>query len=396
MLSDGFQSIMAKGQEIWDWLSGKLGPFYDEHIAPIVATVSGAWDGLKGAFTGFLSTIWDSLQAFPDTLTTVVDLFRGTGPFEGMSIGDRLDFVMDALPSPLSYIVDLFRGEGMFAPGLTIGDRFNLFLDDLPFPFSYIVDLFRGEGAFAGFSLKDRVFLALDKLPAPFGIVVDFFQGEGAFAGMSLKDRLNLVIPDLPAPFGTVVDFMLGNPPFENMSIKERFNFALDNLPEPFKSIIDWVKGDLSFSDMITNTTTALNDMAESFLGGLWDKLPDWLKDFINWMKEGVMGAVGGAGETVGGWWDAAKGAVGYQHGGIASGPMSGYPVMLHGTEAIVPLGGGRGRGSGLGNNFNMTFNLSGMTDRTDKRALAREISSLIQSEMSRSVGGSTMRGARA
>jgi len=358
MLSDGFQSIMTKGQEIWDWLSGKLGPFYDENIAPIVATVSGAWEGLKGAFTGFLSTIWDSLQAFPDTLTTVVDLFRGTGPFEGMSIGDRLDFALDALPAP----------------------------------FSYIVDLFRGEGVFAGFSLKDRVSLVLDKLPAPFAIVVDFFQGEGAFAGMSLTDRLNLVIPDLPAPFGTVVDFMLGNPPFENMSIKERFNFALDNLPEPFKSIIDWVKGDLSFSDMITNTTTALNDMAESFLGGLWDKLPDWLKDFITWMKDGVMAA----GETVSGWWDSATDAVGFQHGGIASGPMSGYPVMLHGTEAIVPLNGGRGKGGGLGNNFNMTFNMSGMTDRTDKRALAREISSLIQSEMARSVGGSTMRGARA
>lgn len=28
----------------------------------------------------------------------------------------------------------------------------------------------------------------------------------------------------------------------------------------------------------------------------------------------------------------------GYQHGGIASGPASGYPVTLHGTEAILPL----------------------------------------------------------
>jgi hypothetical protein len=28
----------------------------------------------------------------------------------------------------------------------------------------------------------------------------------------------------------------------------------------------------------------------------------------------------------------------GYAEGGIASGPTSGYPVMLHGTEAIIPL----------------------------------------------------------
>jgi hypothetical protein len=31
-----------------------------------------------------------------------------------------------------------------------------------------------------------------------------------------------------------------------------------------------------------------------------------------------------------------------YATGGIASGPASGYPVMLHGTEAVIPLSGGR------------------------------------------------------
>lgn len=33
--------------------------------------------------------------------------------------------------------------------------------------------------------------------------------------------------------------------------------------------------------------------------------------------------------------------AAGYQYGGIASGPEAGYPVRLHGTEAILPLGRG-------------------------------------------------------
>jgi len=31
-----------------------------------------------------------------------------------------------------------------------------------------------------------------------------------------------------------------------------------------------------------------------------------------------------------------------YAEGGIATGPQSGYPVTLHGTEAVVPLSGGR------------------------------------------------------
>ena len=256
-------------------------------------------------------------------------------------------------------------------------------------------------------SLKDRILLKLDALPAPFSIIVDFFQGEGPFEDMSLKDRLNLVIPDLPAPFGTVVDFFLGNAPFENMSLKERVNFALDNLPEPFKSIIDWVKGDLSFGDMITNTLTALNDMAERFLGALWDKLPGWLQDFINWVVEGAGEVIGGAKDVAGGAWDKAKGVgswaksgLGFQHGGIAEGPLSGHMEMLHGTEAVVPLGAGKSipvelMGDNLsgGQTFNMSFNLSGMTDRTDKRDFARQVSDIIQQELRRTVGAGTTRG---
>jgi hypothetical protein len=38
---------------------------------------------------------------------------------------------------------------------------------------------------------------------------------------------------------------------------------------------------------------------------------------------------------------DKSYEVLGYADGGIASGPMSGYPVMLHGTEAIIPLNSG-------------------------------------------------------
>jgi hypothetical protein len=37
-----------------------------------------------------------------------------------------------------------------------------------------------------------------------------------------------------------------------------------------------------------------------------------------------------------------AGGGEGYAEGGIARGPASGYPATLHGTEAIIPLSGGR------------------------------------------------------
>jgi len=78
---------------------------------------------------------------------------------------------------------------------------------------------------------------------------------------------------------------------------------------------------------------------------------------------------------------------------------MSGYPAMLHGTEAIVPLSGGRSipvelkGGGGGGNSFNITVNAGGITDRSDKRTLAREIGNMIQQEVARGQGGSTMSG---
>jgi len=84
--------------------------------------------------------------------------------------------------------------------------------------------------------------------------------------------------------------------------------------------------------------------------------------------------------------------------GGIVSGPASGFPAVLHGTEAVVPLSGGRSipvemKGSGGGNTFNITVNAGGITDRTDKRQLARDIGNQIQQEVARSMGISTTRG---
>lgn len=122
--------------------------------------------------------------------------------------------------------------------------------------------------------------------------------------------------------------------------------------------------------------------------------IPDWMKNF----------SIGGAVSSAGGWLSSVTGigdGVGkFAAGGIASGPTSGYPAMLHGREAVIPLSGGRSvpvemRG-GAGQVFNIKIDVSGVVDRTDKRALAREIGNLIQSEVARSMGGQTRKGRRA
>ena len=58
------------------------------------------------------------------------------------------------------------------------------------------------------------------------------------------------------------------------------------------------------------------------------------------------------------------------------------------GSTTTDTTGSSGGVSSGM--TFNMTFNVGGITDRTDKLELARDIASLIQQETARSVGAST------
>ena len=162
---------------------------------------------------------------------------------------------------------------------------------------------------------------------------------------------------------------------------------------------------------------------ALNFLGGIWEGIgnawdtyvTDPIGDAFDWLIGAASGfassvmdiiqpiidAVSGITDTIGGGISGAVGAVGgflgFSQGGIASGPSSGYPAMLHGTEAIVPLPNGRSipveMSGGGGHSFNMTFNLSGLTDRSDKRQFARDIGNMVQQEVARSLGTTTMRG---
>jgi hypothetical protein len=141
----------------------------------------------------------------------------------------------------------------------------------------------------------------------------------------------------------------------------------------------------------------------ENVISPVFDALTaavEWVADLL----EPVLDAIDSIGDFIGGGIDAVGGMLGFAEGGIATGPSSGYPVTLHGTEAVVPLPNGRsipvemtggGGGGGGGNTFNISINASGMTDRTDKREFARQISNAIQQEISRASGGSTMRSGR-
>ena len=123
--------------------------------------------------------------------------------------------------------------------------------------------------------------------------------------------------------------------------------------------------------------------------------------DYVMDLLQPLLDGLSAVGDFIGGGLSAVGGLLGFSEGGVASGPDTGYPVMLHGTEAVVPLSGGRsipvemtgGGGGGGGNTFNITINPSGITDRTDKREMARSMGNMIQQEVARALGGTTMRG---
>ncbi len=138
----------------------------------------------------------------------------------------------------------------------------------------------------------------------------------------------------------------------------------------------DWGKvWDLivGFGDIFMDTFDALWGYVEEWVDGVLDFLSP-ITDIIDGIVDGISGFVGGVGDFLG-----------FADGGIARGPSSGYPVTLHGTEAVVPLPDGssipvtvKGMGGGGGgdtNNINISVSGGGN---------AREIADKVSQEVQR------------
>jgi hypothetical protein len=92
-------------------------------------------------------------------------------------------------------------------------------------------------------------------------------------------------------------------------------------------------------------------------------------------------------GAKTGGVFSAGQEVTGYARGGIASGSKAGYPATLHGTEAVVPLSGGRSIPVNMtGGANNIVINISGdgapQTQGGDSEGLGKAIARAVQSEL--------------
>ena len=401
MVSQIGPGFKAAGQMAVDAFKNLMTFFNDKLIKPIRDFIDNlSWDSIKdtaiGAFTAisefvasFFGGIYDSLPDMPAVFT--LDFWTGLFGSIGETVSGWAGAVWDLVPDAPAvftkqYWVDLFTFE--------TPDWGALFSFELPNWLNTTVDFFLGDGAFAGFSLSDRLDFAFN-LPDWLSTTIDFMAGDGVFAGFSIKDRLNLMLDVLPQPFKFIADLFQG---LFSISIKDFINFGIELSGDAWNFITTLVTSPLT---LFGEVSTAISGWASS----LGETFGDLLKAPIN----GLIGIVNeffasvsfskeldlpGLDPITFGF-DLTEWQIpALAKGGIVNGPTLAL-IGEAGPEAVVPLSGENARKAGVGGNqtFNITVNAGGITDRTDKRSLAREIGNMIQQEMARNIGGTTMKG---
>jgi len=188
-----------------------------------------------------------------------------------------------------------------------------------------------------------------------------------------------------------------------NIELNEKLKITvggLQNVATTFKT--SFADAFVSIGGGIDKTREAFRSMANSILQAISRMLAELMVFQI--MTSGLFGRRGpGANAPVNnlGTIDIEAGRYGmtprgYSTGGIARGPQAGFPAMLHGTEAVIPMPNKKsipveftGR-EGAGNTNNVVINISSdgtqqTPDSGDQAsALGRAISSAVQDELHR------------
>ena len=190
--------------------------------------------------------------------------------------------------------------------------------------------------------------------------------------------------------FGIMKDIFVGYIKF----VIAYWTGLIDTVVLILTNIIAVIKGEKGITEAFWDIVSGIGDIFMEFVGKVADiisPLTDKLIGPFEAMKEKAMSIfdwIAGAIPSMPGWMTdlggGALNAIGFASGGISSGPTSGYPVTLHGTEAVVPLpdgktipvslqgGGGEGGGSPT---INITMN--GVTGNAND--IAKAVSSEVQ-----------------
>lgn len=238
------------------------------------------------------------------------------------------------------------------------------------------------------------------------GVVSEFDKKEGLMQEM--MDQLNIFKKNatdkgLPNPFGAGSD---GATIDEIIVTGSKVGKGADapffiNLQNQFADIRDILKDESTILQKI-----------QLFMGQLMSLIPDIFRDLGNIFLKGLAKISPGAASGIGDFFSTAMEfipgfasggihsmgrRVGYSTGGIANGARSGYPAMLHGTEAIVPLPNGKSipvhMQGGAGSVSNITVNVAsdgstnvsgGGGDSQQQMDIGRAIGQAVKEELHR------------
>ena len=257
--------------------------------------------------------------------------------------------------------------------------------------------------------LKDKI---KGKVADGLNKAIEFWKSIKA-GSVKLKDKLVGKLSGAWSSIWTLWDALTN--PENRVDLVQKFK---DALPEPIKKLINLWKvmdeRDISLGDIFKGAIPAPLQSVIDFFGGLyddaqeggigyalnnaWQNLVDALRGPINdWIIAPVNALMGYDLPVLGPLQDLPILSSLFPIPELAEGGIVNSPTLAligeAGPEAVVPLNS-QGRGMAGGNQtFNMTFNMSGITDRTDKRKLAQDVSQMIKSELRRNVGSTSVRG---
>jgi tape measure domain-containing protein len=224
------------------------------------------------------------------------------------------------------------------------------------------------------FAVQNDSGLALERRISQLGQSMrDFSDTQKLAIGLSEQFSSNLA-----GGFSNAVSSIVSG----NGTLQQSFADLFSNVAKMFIDTISRVLADKLTQYFLTLLrgpaspfTTAAPDIFSSFTGG-------------------VTGGFGGfGGGSVAGLFSSSLPILQFATGGISSGPTSGYPVTLHGTEAVIPLPNGRSvpvemKGSG---GTNVVVNVNMATGETDVNAgerdgelLGKALSDAVQAELIR------------
>lgn len=392
MVSQIGPGFKAAGTMAIDALKNLAQWFNDNVIQPIKDKIDElSWDSIKEkaneaweSIKTKIGELWDSLPDLPDVLT--YDHWFGEGGVFDWDIDWDGLFKYD-LPDWLTF--DHWFGEG----GVFDWDIDWDGLFDFTLPDELTYDHWFGEDGVFNWDIDwDGIF----SFSLPDWLTLDHWFGEGGVFNwdISWSDLFSFTLPDW-----LTLDYYFGEGGIFDWDINwgSIFSFSLpDWLTFDYYfgegGIFDW-----DFSGVVSTMSTAFSDVGTT-IGG-------FLKAPINTLIESINSLFASINFTktipnpFGDDWNVGLDLSGWSIPALAKGGIVNKPTLAmigeDGPEAVIPLSqrnnpGGVGMGGGT---VNVTVNASGITDRTDKRTLAREIGNMIQQEMARNIGGTTMRG---